>query len=120
MKKDKTEKQNLISKFIEELHLNTLPNSSKVNLVCDVGLLIALGMVVAEPVLFYIESIGILILNSIIVICSNRDLISMREIDSNTTAMACTIALIVAFILCPLVVFLFDGFKKFRNNKKKD
>ncbi len=117
MKKDKTGKQHLIGSFIEQLQPGTIPNSSKVNLACDAGLLIALAIVVAEPVLFYIESIFILILNAIIVVCSDRDLVSMREIEANDTAIACVIALIVASLLCPLVVFLFEGFKSAKKNK---
>lgn len=115
-KQHKDETQWTLRFFIQSLHLETLPNSFKFNLAITLLLLIALIVAIAEPILAYIDSMATSFFNMLISICSTRDLLNPRIIDSDGTAKLCTIVFAGEAIGCPLIVFALDGFK---NMKRK-
>lgn len=116
-KKETASKIEAVTTFIKALHLKDLPNSYKVNLLCSLMLLIALFIVVAEPIFAYIDSIMVSICNACITIFSERDLLPQRTVDDGIVVIACAIAFVTELILCPTVVFIFGGFKNMTNGK---
>ena len=108
----KPDAQSTLRSLIESLHLQTLPNASKVNLACTAMLLIGLLLIVAEPVLAGINNIIINICNALISIYSDRALLPMPEVQVGQIATICTWAFVGEIIACPTVVFILDGFKR--------
>ena len=106
--------QGTIRLIAEALHLEKLPNSSKVNLACGLILLVGLSILVAVPVLSLIDSMVTSICNTLISIFSTRGLLPTREIDNGRTAIICIICFAAELLLCPIVVFIFDGFKNMK------
>lgn len=106
--------KDIIGLIAAALHLEKLPNSSKVNLACGIILLAGLCVLVAEPVLSLIDHMVTSICNTLISIFSARELLPPRIIDNGMTDTICLICFVAELLLCPIVVFAFDGFKNMK------
>lgn len=118
--KEKSTKNNvstneIISKFVDTLHLKNLPDSLRGNIACDLVLLVGLIIFIAEPVLAYLDSMLITVLNFVLRLCS-KNLLTPKTVDAGLTNQWAIFAFIVAVFLCPITVSLLDGFKNKKSN----
>lgn len=113
--KNKVSINEIISKFVEALQLKNLPNSFKGNIACDLVLLVGLIIIIAEPVFAYCDSMLTTVLNFILSLCS-KALLSPKTVDASLTNQWVIFAFVVAVVLCPITVYLLDGFKNKKEN----
>lgn len=105
----------LIAYVISELHLDTLPFSSKVNLVIDLILLILCVAFLTPTVIALLTNGAIAIGNIIIRVTSDKPILEYIQVAQISDFIVCIVSLIVGTLLCFVVVGILDGFKLKKN-----